>query len=54
MENPSLVAWAVVAMGIVIGGLSWVHLKGLADVTVWFQVSDYKQLNPTQYIISEK
>ena len=52
---PSLVGSAVVAKVIVInyviGGLSWVHLIWLADVTVRFQVSDYCQMsdfNPTQ------
>ena len=38
-------------MNSVIGGLSWVHLKWVPDLTVWLQVSDYSQMcdyNPTQ------
>ena len=50
----------VIAINSVIGGLSWVHLIWLADVTVRFQVSDYSQLSDftvrfqPYIIISEK
>ena len=38
-------------MNSVIGGLSWVHLKWVVDLSVWLQLSDCSQLsdyNPTQ------
>ena len=35
----------VIVISYVIGGLNWVHLIWLADVTVRFQVSDYRQLS---------
>ena len=41
----------VIKINSVIGRLSWVHLKWVADTTVWLQVSDYGQMsdyNPTQ------
>ena len=51
----------VIVINYVIGGLSWVHLIWLADVSVQFQVSDYSQLSdftvwfePYTIIISEK
>ena len=40
----------VIVMNFVIGGLSWLHLKWVADLTVWLQVSHCSQLsdyNPT-------
>ena len=49
ITNSSTLVGSVVAMIIVInyviGGLSRVHLIWLADVTVWFQVSNYSQLS---------
>ena len=41
----------VIKINSVIGRLTWVHLKWVADTTVWLQVSDYGQMsdyNPTQ------
>ena len=40
----------VIVMNSMIGGLSWLHLKWVADLTVWLQVSHCSQLsdyNPT-------
>ena len=50
----------VIVVNYAIGGLSWVHLIWLADVTVGLQVSDYSQLLdfivqfPTQELVKNK